>query len=194
MLFRSPTPATKPTEIASISKPLVVAVQPQLAPVQAIARPPLVEVIKPLATPVPMAISPTKALATPKTETNSAASKARQLVAKSQTKVAVKNSPYTEAERRLLTVPKEHYTIQLGGANSTKHIQTFIKNNRLQDKATFFQTYNNSKTWYVIVYSNYRTKAEAQAALKKLPASVLAQHPWVRRYDEVHAAIQRKLS
>lgn len=109
----------------------------------------------------------------------------------SKAKPTAKNSSYTDAEKRLLATPKTHYTLQLVGANSSKNIQTFIKMYGLQDKASYYQTYNNGKPWYVIVYGDYKTKAEAQAALKKLPAAVQAQHPWPRDYATVHTAIQK---
>lgn len=109
-------------------------------------------------------------------------------------KPTAKKPPYTEVEKRLLATPKTHYTLQLVGANSSKNIQTFIKMHGLQNKASYYQTYNKGKAWYVIVYGDYKTKAEAQAALKKLPAAVQAHHPWPRDYASVHSAIQNKLS
>lgn len=147
-----------------------------------------IEMTKPMpahsATPV---VSHTKAMQAKVTARNKA-------VATSKIKPLTKNSPYSEAEKCLLAIPKTHYTLQLVGANSSKHIQAFIKMHGLQGKASYYQTYNNGKPWYVIVYGNYKTKAQAQAALKKLPTAVQAQHPWPRDYATVHAAIQRKLS
>lgn len=119
---------------------------------------------------------------------------ANKVTPPTKSKVAAKNSPYNEAEKHLLAKPKTHFTIQLGGANSSKNIQAFINKHGLQSQATYFQTYNNGKPWYVIVYGDYKTRAEAQAAIKALPPEVQKAHPWVRSLADVHAAIQRKLT
>jgi septal ring-binding cell division protein DamX len=146
---------------------------------------PNVVVTKSLTTKSTTAIAPNNKTTFVKTTSSSTLAK---------TKAPAKNTVYTETEKRLLAIPKNHYTIQLVGANSNKNIQNFIKMHSLQGKAAYYQTYNNGKSWYVIVYGDYKTKAEAQAALKKLPAAVQAQHPWPRIYATVHTAIQRKLS
>lgn len=149
-----------------------------------------VEAIKPvIAEPAPKPATP---VAVPQTKVVAIA---KPIAAeKRQAKASVKNSPYTDTEKKLLATPKQHYTIQLTGASTNKNLHVFIKRHNLQTGAAYFQTYHNGKPWYVIVYGDYKTRAEAQAALQQLPSAIKAQHPWVRDYAGVHTLIQRKLS
>jgi|GEM_PF-2174275 len=182
---------------SSVTPPTQVPTQPALTPAPELMPAPKAEVVntqpiqsKPsIALAKPMAKPKTSALTKPAQPTATASQKPVAKLTKPTTA-----SPYSEAEKRILTIPKDHYTIQLSGANSPKNLQAFIKKYRLQNKASYFQTYNKGKVWYVIIYGNYKTKAQAQAALKNLPADLKQIHPWIRSYASLHESIQRKLS
>lgn len=190
------TPTTIGQATVAPSNPVVKSYQSATQPntIQHIPAKSAANVVKPIAATPATNLSQTKTLDVKSPMRKSGAARP---VASSQTSAvskASKSSPYTAAEKKLLAVPKQHYAIQLGGASSTKHFATLINRNGLKNKATYFQTYNNGKVWYVIVYGNFKTHTEAQIALKQLPAPLQAQHPWIRSYASIHTAIQSKLS
>lgn len=72
------------------------------------------------------------------------------------------------------------YTIQLLSSSNKQKIENYIKQNNLQGKATYAQNKNKGKLSYTLTYGNYKTRAEAQAAIAKLPEKVRSQKPWVK--------------
>jgi len=73
-----------------------------------------------------------------------------------------------------------YYTIQLLGASSKGALDSYINTYNLQGNATYYQTKHQGKNWYVLVYGNYKTHAQAQTAIATLPAAVRAKKPWVK--------------
>jgi septal ring-binding cell division protein DamX len=72
------------------------------------------------------------------------------------------------------------YTIQLLNSSNKQKVESYIKQNNLQGKASYAQNKNNGKASYSVIYGNYKTRTEAQAALAKLPTQVRTQKPWVK--------------
>jgi septal ring-binding cell division protein DamX len=150
---------------------------------EAMPQPPTVTKIKPMATAThPTALPHIRTLAAHNT-------KAKPHKQNTATPSIVANK---KIATRLLAISKSHYTIQLLGVNSKRNAMQFIKNNRLQQKAMYYQTLNHSKPWHVVIYGNFQTKDQAHAALHKLPPALLKIKPFVRSYAEVHTALAKK--
>jgi DamX protein len=47
------------------------------------------------------------------------------------------------------------------------------------------------KPWFVVTYGSYASRAEADAAAKRLPASLGAPKPWVRTFGAIQDSIGR---
>ncbi len=73
-----------------------------------------------------------------------------------------------------------YYTIQLLGTSNKAQIDNYINTYNLQGNAKYVQSKHKGKNWYVLVYGDYKTRAEAQAAIVTLPAPVRAKNPFVK--------------
>lgn len=96
-----------------------------------------------------------------------------------------------DAENDLLQL--KGYTIQLMGSSQADSISNFIKSQQLDyDDVAYFETTNNSKPWYVLVYKQYDTMDEARTALAQLPKGLRSHGPWIKSFDAIHTAIKAK--
>ena len=83
--------------------------------------------------------------------------------------------------------PPGHYTLQLLGVSREASARAFVKRHGLGGQAHVFRARRKGRDWFVVIYGNYPSKAEAQAALKRLPAAVRKGGPWPRRFREIQA-------
>lgn len=111
-----------------------------------------------------------------------------QQATKSQQPVSVENkkiaaSPIVKQQAKIIdpAVTQGQYALQLLARPDKQSVIDFMTENNLQDKATIAERIVNNQTWYVLVYGHYRTFDSAHDAIKKLPDSIQAEHPWVRR-------------
>ncbi len=92
----------------------------------------------------------------------------------------------------MLSLPADHYTIQLLASNHINELSTFSRNHNLDNNAFIYHTFYLGKDWYVLVYGVYRTEQEALKALPTLPVASQHSKPWVRSIASIHAAIKRE--
>ncbi len=114
-----------------------------------------------------------------------------------ETMLAVKptESDATEGkvdDQHLLSLPADHYTIQLMASDRLSELSSFSKNHHLDNNAYIYHTFYLGKDWYVLVYGVYLTEQEALKALPTLPVASEHSKPWVRSVASVHAAIKRQ--
>ncbi len=83
--------------------------------------------------------------------------------------------------------PPGHYTLQLLGVSREASARAFVKRHGLGGQAHVFRARRKGRDWFVVIYGSYPSKAEAQAALKRLPAAVRKGGPWPRRFREIQA-------
>lgn len=100
------------------------------------------------------------------------------------------NNSLTSDERSILSAPSDHYTLQLIGTSSKATLQKMIGANGLQHKAKVYHTTVKGKDFYGLVYGNYRSQAEARAAIARLPANLQQLKPWAKPYATVKASIK----
>jgi len=82
------------------------------------------------------------------------------------------------------------YTLQVLGVHDRLTLKKFIAQNNLNEVAMFKTTYRN-KNWYVLVYGIYSTRAQAEAALAQLPASLRKNtQPWARSLGSIQKIIK----
>lgn len=96
----------------------------------------------------------------------------------------------TATERRMMEVPKRHYTLQLMGGRNLPAIRSFVRKNHLEGKAEFYSAKLNNKNWYMLVYGNYSTVSQARNAEKDMPLALRKMHPWIKSYRIVHDEIR----
>lgn len=99
---------------------------------------------------------------------------------------------FTKHEKQILALPSKNYTLQLLCMNDENKVQAFIKQYNLQQKTHYYKSNFKGKDWYILVYGNYANKADAQAALQKLPPALKKLHPWAREYTNIHASLKKR--
>lgn len=73
------------------------------------------------------------------------------------------------------------YTIQLASSRNKKSIKKSYNENNLKDKGGYYHYVRNGVNRYALIYGAYKTVAEANAAIKKLPQSLRKKTPWIRK-------------
>lgn len=101
-----------------------------------------------------------------------------------------KPAEYSAAEKKLLATTDQFYTIQLMGTADKEDIVNFVNNHHLQDKASYFHTFYLNQDWYILVFGQYATYAQAIQAMNGLPENLQRLKPWVRTIASVQNAIQ----
>ena len=125
------------------------------------------------------------------------AKKATELVASSSTQSASaiqQSVPSTSASDTgwLLSRQPHHYTLQILAAADKQAIAGLTKNNPLPDRSAEYSFNNNGEQWFNLVMGDYANLESARAAMQKLPESVRALNPWVRRFDSIQRVISNK--
>lgn len=83
------------------------------------------------------------------------------------------------------------FTVQVLGTHERDTINRFIARYRLQGTLAVFETDFQNRTWYVLSYGLYPTRANAEAAKDKLPAALRQESkPWVRSVENIQQHIQ----
>lgn len=72
--------------------------------------------------------------------------------------------------------PQPGYTLQLMASNNEKAVQNFVVSHRLEGRAKL----NKINHEYKLTYGQFRSIAEAKAALALLPKSLQTLHPWIK--------------
>lgn len=85
----------------------------------------------------------------------------------------------------------DFYTIQLLGASSKAAIDKLIEEHHMQTNAKVYRTTLNNKDWFVLIYGEYATKAEAKVAAKKFENELKIQ-PWVKSYASVKNHLEKR--
>lgn len=89
-------------------------------------------------------------------------------------------------------VPHDHYTVQVYASNSRASAQAFIVANQLVGKAQLLHNSKAAKSGqYKVVMGDYKTFRAANAARKKLPASLRKLHPWVSHIAAKQHSVHR---
>lgn len=104
--------------------------------------------------------------------------------------VAQENTQSKLTQQQLSTINPRYYTIQLVADNRLSTIVGFIKTNNLGEQATHFRGYNkNGDQQYFVIYGQYKSVAEANAALRKLPTTVKQHGAFVEPFSVVQNKI-----
>lgn len=98
---------------------------------------------------------------------------------------------FTMEEQHLLQAPG-NYTLQLIATANLKSIQSFIKRNHLEGRVQYYRAQHNGSTWYMLVYGNFVTRAQAKQAASELPRAMQSLHPWVKSLKTVKKQIRER--
>ncbi len=79
----------------------------------------------------------------------------------------------------------KRYTIQLAGAYTEGVVETIAQRHRLPSPLASYRRERDGRAWYVLLFGDFATKAEALDALDRLPEAVKVSGPFLRRYHSV---------
>jgi len=90
----------------------------------------------------------------------------------------------------ILAQPGDAYTLQLVSLSSPERVRAYLAQ---QPDAGAFATYRlmrNGQLFHVVIYGSFPSKAQADQAAARLPASVGNVQPWVRQFAQVQASVR----
>jgi|GEM_PF-347970 len=93
-------------------------------------------------------------------------------------------------EQILLSLPPGHYALQVLGAGIEQSVREFMQRQTNREALKLYTTRRKGREWYVVVVGNYASRAEAQRAIRGLPASQRSAGPWPRKLQTVQAEIR----
>lgn len=83
----------------------------------------------------------------------------------------------------------KHFTIQVLALTEERQadVRTYI--NHIQGQQPIWVNWKKSHSgrWYAVIYGDFETKAEAKAAIDRLPGAVRQQGPFIRSFAEVQS-------
>ena len=100
------------------------------------------------------------------------------------------SKPFDARAAWLMSLPKQHYSVQLLGAKELSTVHRFLALYPSLQNLVYYKTTRNGAPWYVVVQGNYPDYASAKAATQKYPEKLRKQGPWIRKVE----AIQKDLS
>ncbi len=83
-----------------------------------------------------------------------------------------------------------HYTIQVAGAYGREVLADIGGRLSLPGPLALYQRDWNGREWNVLLYGDFSSKTEAQAAINSLPEEIMAAKPWVRRLSWVQEDLE----
>ncbi len=85
---------------------------------------------------------------------------------------------------------QDHYTLQLVGLSQQSLAQSFLEENKLMDAGKVYQTQRDGKPFFIVVWGNYRTQAEARSAIEQLPQALKEYGPWPKAFAQIQREVQ----
>ena len=86
--------------------------------------------------------------------------------------------------------PNKGYTLQLLAASNNNSAVKFLNSAPQAQRMFLYQTQIKGKLWSVVVYGQYSTRANATAAIAKLPSELQQLKPWIKSINSVKKAIE----
>lgn len=113
-------------------------------------------------------------------------------VSSGQTRTAVQPTRSHHASKDgILSKPQTHYAIQLAGARDLNKLRQSLSSIPLKTKIEYFCTVLNDKPWYVAIYGDYSSRANAVAAIHTLPLILQKEDPWPRSFGSIQAVMKK---
>jgi hypothetical protein len=84
-----------------------------------------------------------------------------------------------------------HYTVQLLAARSEPAVKAFLRNHRIESRATCYRFSRDRDTWFGVLYGTYATRPAAEHAARSLPASLKGVKPWIRPFGDIQPLVAR---
>jgi DamX protein len=86
--------------------------------------------------------------------------------------------------------PRTHHTLQLFGTSDRAQWARWVRDHA-DARLASFETLRDGKPWFVVTYGSYASRAEAEAAARRLPAGFGDVEPWIRTFGAIQDSIGR---
>jgi DamX protein len=93
----------------------------------------------------------------------------------------------------ILAQAPESFTLQLVSLSSAERVQAYLADQTDRGDFATYRLQRDGRILHVVIYGQYATRAEAEAAARTLPASVGSVQPWIRPFADVQAAVRTAL-
>lgn len=104
----------------------------------------------------------------------------------------VGSASLTQHEAFLWSQDPRHFTLQLLVSQQAQNADRFIKKYpMLQSKSAFFHSQHNTRELYTVIWGDFATRDQAEAAIKQLPTELRQVKPRVRTYASIHAEMKK---
>jgi hypothetical protein len=87
--------------------------------------------------------------------------------------------------------PSDSFTIQLMAASSEATVKQYIERHQIKHRAAYVRTSRLGLPWYSVIYGSFMNYPQARATLERLPPILTEAKPWIRRFDDVQAALRQ---
>ncbi|MEQ8994251.1 MAG: AAA family ATPase [Pseudomonadales bacterium] len=190
-LPRSPADADEsPEPVRTPDREPAAAPAPQTAPAETVMDPPAV------VTPEPAPESDPEPAPEPAPESDPEPAPPSPLPSPSR---AAPSAPTAPADGRardaawILAQAPDSFTLQLVSLSSAERVQAYLADQADRGDFASYRLQRDGRILHVVIYGQYATRAEAEAAARTLPASVGAVQPWIRPFADVQAAVRTAL-
>lgn len=102
------------------------------------------------------------------------------------------NQNLSELENKILKIKPTHYGLQLAASVDKNKIIDIMRNSKIEQASVFYKTNYKGKPWFVLVYGNYTSYANAQKAMANLPNELSNFKPWVHKYEDIQRQIRTR--
>lgn len=111
----------------------------------------------------------------------------RHAVSAAEHHQAMSSRALSAAERQLMG--EGGYTVQLMASVNLRALHSFAQRHRLQSRVKYYHAIYHGKQWYMLVYGSYPSRRAAKTAIRQLPSSIQAMHPWIKSLTTVKKEI-----
>lgn len=99
--------------------------------------------------------------------------------------------PIDERTAWIVSLPKDHYSVQLLGAKELKTVERFLSQYPSLQNLVYYRTTRNGAPWFVVVQGNYSNYDAAKAATLKYPEKLRKQGPWIRKVEAIQKDLKK---
>lgn len=94
------------------------------------------------------------------------------------------------ADAWVLAQKPQNFTLQLVSGRSEPAMLKFLQQHRLGKRGAYYRFSRDGQTWYAVVYGSFSSRAAAEKAARKLPASLHRVKPWIRLIADVQKLVR----
>lgn len=93
----------------------------------------------------------------------------------------------------ILAQAPDSFTLQLVSLSSAERAQAFVDAQADRGRFATYRLQRDGRILHVVIFGQFASRADAEAAARQLPPSVGGVQPWIRRFGDVQTAVRSAL-